>query len=560
MSLEENNKELKDFFRENYTDEAQAVSPKVWNGVATSLEGMRLAKGLPTSSEANNNEIKDFFSKAYSDAPLTVSPEVWANVAADLEAKREAVSRRRRGGYLMWAALIGISLLTTTYLLYPSDTEEETSQKVNQEKPAHSADSNIESGETDVANLKPSSDALVDEQASKNESNANQQFDQTSTSDVGVGSFDSDQKTKTKKRPSNENKVVVDTKVDVQVPKSDDPSEVIAIQNISDSPKTDVNNSTAEDKTNVTIAEQSNQTEAEINATATGTSTDENNSVSETDGGDQIDQVDIINNSTSQEKRDNIQITPLDKSLIDPIAVLAPVAQFPMIGVEIEKFVKKISPWELSLYAGTGRRNRFIVNDNNPEDLFNQKFHKLNPLLKRYRQSGITLGYNIGNHFTVNLGVQTAQWKYTSREFQKLIVKDPMDYEMDAPVGRVATNPEDLDDFYDTTPADTLLFRIRMHQNLRYFSVPLSLKIKFGTKKIQPYIRGGVAANFLFWQRTNLVFRCEGLVRDFERVRVEGLKKVHFSGQGAFGFQWELAPRISMFAEAQIDLPLSNFY
>ncbi len=549
MSLEENNKELRDFFRENYTDKALPVSPKVWDGVATSLEGMRLAKGYPTSTEANNNELKDFFSKSYSDMPLTVSPEVWETVAANLEAKR----KKRRGGYWMWAALIGVSLLTTTYLLYPSDTQEETSQKIIQDKPAHSADSEIESGETDVANLKPSSDpvyrqadALVDEQASKNESNADQQFDQTSTSDAGIDSFDSEKvKSESPKsdRKNMTSEEAISTMPGNQIQKV--PDDVSNKYNSSDDPKDQV------------VNEEQNETNSEIDPGKIGDSNVDDNTTSESN---QPNEVGLTDNWVTTDQRDDVEINPLDKPQIGPIVVIPPSSEFSMIGVEIEKPLARISTWELSLYAGTGKRNRFIVNDNNPDDLLSKKFIKLNPDRKRYQQSGILLGYNIGNHFTVNLGVQSAQWKYRSREFQKLVIKEPTDYEMDAPVGRVATDPDDLDDFYSTTTADTLLFRIRMSQSLRYFSVPLSLKFKFGTKKVQPYIRGGVAANFLFWQRTNLIFRNGGLVRDFERVNVDGMKKVHFSGQGAFGFQWGLAPKISMFAEGQLDFPISNFY
>ena len=255
---------------------------------------------------------------------------------------------------------------------------------------------------------------------------------------------------------------------------------------------------------------------------------------------------------------ERINVSTLANPDIDSIPLYVSVGQPDTVGITMPK--PKISYWQLAVYAGYGRQNRLIT-DNSPDDLNSNKFTALHPTRKFYRQSGLQLTYNVNPYIGLQFGLQTALWRYHSREFQKRIAYTTTTYELDAPIGRVQTTSADLDPFYSTTTTtDTLLFRIRMRQNLRYVSLPLSVKIKFSSGVFRPYTRLGIQANYLVWQRTNLLFVGSGIERNIEFKNINGIKKFHLSVMGAFGLEWDLLPRLGMFAEGQLNIPLSRFY
>jgi len=522
-----------------------------------------------SAEEKNSEQLREFFNSSYTDRPLEVPAENWSVISSRLDAIRAAKEKRKKRGFYFWLSglVLFIGVGTSVLVVNSGDDKAETSQTTisqtetnNTESPEQALSEGDDVRDSGISNPNGSGEsgnADVSASAGDDKGVVSSVHNKNSDSQ-GTVQLKSDKK-KTSGNAMSSGSGNTTAALFIDAPKLNesekglverDPNEL----NSDNLDITDVNNDTNSGNADPVSIISDFESNTEINLHNSSPNLDTTNAIESSAKIELIEGIEEAPNNLERSDVNQIPTSEIDSIFNVPIIPLP-------VPDPLERAKPNIPKWELSIYAGYGRRGRTLSGGTGIDDLSSKIFNAKNAQRQFFRQSGIRLGYCFTDHITLNFGIQTGYWRYRSRQYQKLIVQTTGVYEADTPVGRMSAETAELQPFYDSNPtSDTLLFQIRVWQNLRYFSTPISIQFNIGEKPFQPYFRVGLAANFLAWQRTTIHFTNSGIQREINFGKLPGLRSFHLSAQGAFGLRWNLGDRAFMFAEGQLDSPLSAYY
>lgn len=206
-----------------------------------------------------------------------------------------------------------------------------------------------------------------------------------------------------------------------------------------------------------------------------------------------------------------------------------------------------------------GRNIRIISGTFNSDSPTSSALGERRIALRKY---GLYTGinYHFTNQFSINTGFQMASGDVQSRWFFKYLYVEPNSNELRLSTNSGEATTSDPTLIQSITNGNTNIYKLRINHSFVLYSIPLGITYRFTQKKVSPYFKTGINAEFFGKRTLSIDVEENNIIRNITMNLKKPTSSIILQGILSLGIQGPIAERWNVFSEVGYYVPLNKTF
>ncbi len=259
----------------------------------------------------------------------------------------------------------------------------------------------------------------------------------------------------------------------------------------------------------------------------------------------------------------NSGLTAMDSTLyLKPFPILPlNVALSPELKLVVKEDVEtKFNPYfSFQIAPLIGRNIRIISGIFNSDSPTSSALGERRIALRKYGfYTGIN--YHFTNQFSINTGFQMASGDVQSRWFFKYLYVEPNSNELRLSTNSGEATTSDPTLIQSITNGNTNIYKVRINHSFVLYSIPLGITYRFTQKRVSPYFKTGINAEFFGKRTLSIDVEENNIIRNVTMNLKKPTSSIILQGILSLGIQGSIAEGWNLFSEVGYYVPLNKTF
>ena len=170
------------------------------------------------------------------------------------------------------------------------------------------------------------------------------------------------------------------------------------------------------------------------------------------------------------------------------------------------------------------------------------------------------INYHFTNQFSINTGFQMASGDVQSRWFFKYLYVEPNSNELRLSTNSGEATTSDPTLIQSITNGNTDIYKLRINHSFVLYSLPLGITYRFTQKRVSPYFKTGINAEFFGKRTLSIDVEENNIIRNITMNLKKPTSSIILQGILSLGIQGSIAERWNVFSEVGYYVPLNKTF
>ena len=170
------------------------------------------------------------------------------------------------------------------------------------------------------------------------------------------------------------------------------------------------------------------------------------------------------------------------------------------------------------------------------------------------------INYHFTNQFSINTGFQMASGDVQSRWFFKYLYVEPNSNELRLSTNSGEATTSDPTLIQSITNGNTNIYKVRINHSFVLYSIPLGITYRFTQKRVSPYFKTGINAEFFGKSTLSIDVEENNIIRNVTMNLKKPTSPIILQGILSLGIQGSIAEGWNVFSEAGYYVPLNKTF